>query len=143
MLGLIAAGVSALVLGLSVARGVQARRQQQNYDTRLQMTRPQLISLLETQVVSAVKENRACSSATAGNRTAYEACQASRVRRLLEAAAGTATMIEGIPVFRDALKAMAEGADDDPEMAKVVKSGETWPGTTIPILQYIENATRR
>ena len=145
MIGLLIAGVVATVGGLSVARGVQVRRKRQgggSVAARTQMGPLKLVALLETQIRGVVRENTACRAATTSrgesNWKAYKAWLAGRQRRLLVAAAGTAAMIGGMPVFTAGLNAMAAGADDDPVMGKVIKSGEVWPGTTIGIVQYIE-----
>ena len=140
MIGLVIAGVALGIGGLSVARGVQRRKESQgapSVDARTQMTKLQLVTLLATQVRAAVREAAAC------RKTAdYEACLNGRPRRLMRAAGGTAAMVGGMPVFTAALNAMGAGADDDFVMGKVVKSGEVWPGTTTPILKYIETSLR-
>lgn len=138
MFGLLIGGIVAATAGtgLAVAAGKARRR---SVDARTQMSPPQLIALLHTQVKAVIREFEACRTAGAGETGCVKS---ERVQRLLKTASRTAKMIGGVPVFAAALLEMAKIGDDDGPMKKVQQSGEVWPGTTTPIVNYIENMDR-
>ena len=122
MLGLLIAGVALTVGagGLAVAAG-RARRG--SVDARTLMTPEQLTALMAVQIQGYMREKSACSSA------GLSTCE--RADRLLTTVSETARML-GLIQFAAAL---AKGGHDK-DMAVVT---ELWPGTAIPILQYIQD----